>query len=125
MYAYNDWRISTFSFFGEQHAGTANRLRELRRMMRDDHQVKFTHGDISLRNIHVKIVGDRAEDVSVVALLDWEQAGWRPEYWEMIKFRHGAFDDSQWLSMGGRSLIPGYDTELAIEEELLLISGPL
>ncbi|KIM86169.1 hypothetical protein PILCRDRAFT_41172, partial [Piloderma croceum F 1598] len=80
--AYNDWRISTFSFFGEQHFPTKLRLQQLRDEMPNDHQIIFTHGDITRRNILIRVVGEGANDVCVVAILDWEQAGWRPEYWE-------------------------------------------
>lgn len=44
-----------------------------------DSQIVFTHGDLTPRNIIVK--GDRVQ-----ALLDWEYAGWYPEYWEYVKF---------------------------------------
>jgi len=44
-----------------------------------DHRVVFTHGDLAPRNIVVK-------DGCVQALLDWEYAGWYPEYWEYVKF---------------------------------------
>lgn len=36
----------------------------------------FTHGDIACRNIMVD------DDKEIVALLDWESAGWYPDYWE-------------------------------------------
>lgn len=48
------------------------------RSLRTDHEIVFTHGDISPRNIMVK-------NGEVVALLDWEFAGYYPEYWEYIK----------------------------------------
>ena len=51
---------------------------ETRSRLRGDHAIVFTHGDIAPRNIIVR--GD-----TVVALLDWEQAGWYPEHWEMVK----------------------------------------
>ena len=59
----------------------------LARRLRTDHRIVFTHGDLTLRNIVVR-------DGRIVALLDWEYAGWYPEYWEYVKFlgrfcRHG------------------------------------
>ncbi|OSC97937.1 kinase-like protein [Trametes coccinea BRFM310] len=56
----------------------AAEVAEIRARMRDDHAIVFTHGDIAPRNVIVD--GDR-----VVAVLDWEQAGWFPEHWEWIK----------------------------------------
>jgi hypothetical protein len=44
-----------------------------------DHRIVFTHGDLSPRNVIVK-------ERRVQALLDWEYAGWYPEYWEYVKF---------------------------------------
>lgn len=40
-----------------------------------DHTVVFTHGDLQKKNIII------TDDKSVV-LVDWEAAGWYPEYWE-------------------------------------------
>ncbi|KAF8531663.1 kinase-like domain-containing protein [Gautieria morchelliformis] len=38
----------------------------------------FTHGDIAPRNILVK-------NKKIVAILDWESAGWYPEYWKYTR----------------------------------------
>jgi aminoglycoside phosphotransferase (APT) family kinase protein len=43
------------------------------------HRIVFTHADLSPRNIIV-------QDGQIKGLLDWEFAGWYPEYWEYIKF---------------------------------------
>lgn len=40
--------------------------------------IVFTHGDFYPRNIMVK-------DGHVKAIIDWEMAGWYPEYWEFAK----------------------------------------
>ncbi|OAK95130.1 hypothetical protein IQ06DRAFT_64414 [Phaeosphaeriaceae sp. SRC1lsM3a] len=42
------------------------------------HDIVLTHGDISPRSIIVR-------DGKVVAILDWEMAGYYPEYWESVK----------------------------------------
>ena len=42
------------------------------------HAIVLTHGDMSPRNIIV-------QGTKVVALLDWEMAGYYPEYWEYTK----------------------------------------
>ena len=73
--SYNDWRISTYDRFGDRSKRTAQRLTEIRRDMRDDHRMCFTHGDISRRNVLVRIDGKGPDDIRVVALLDWEQGG--------------------------------------------------
>lgn len=50
--------------------------RYVRETLRDDHEIHFAHGDFSPRNIHVD------ENGHVLAVLDWERAGWYPEYWD-------------------------------------------
>ncbi|KAI0677722.1 kinase-like protein [Trametes maxima] len=54
-------------------------LAGVRPRMRVDHAVVFTHGGVAPCNIIVD--GDN----KVVALLDWETAGWYPEHWEWVK----------------------------------------
>lgn len=44
----------------------------------EDHEILFTHPDIAPRKILVE--GGR-----ITAILDWEDAGWYPEYWEYTK----------------------------------------
>jgi aminoglycoside phosphotransferase (APT) family kinase protein len=121
--AYNDWHISTFKFFGDQHSPTKLQLRQLRDEMPNDHQITFTHGDITRGNILIRVDGEGASDVSIVAVLDWEQAGWRPEYWETVKFMFGNQETSEWATLGRQEIFVGYDPELQREDELLLISG--
>lgn len=52
----------------------------------------FTHGDIAARNI---IVRDR----KIVAILDWEFAGWYPEYWDYV-FTLEGLDNLDWENLG-------------------------
>ncbi|KAJ7766883.1 kinase-like domain-containing protein [Mycena metata] len=119
---YNDWRISTFSFFGDQHAGTAAQLEEIRSEMPDSQRVTFTHGDLTDRNILVQVLGDGPEDVVITAIIDWEQAGWRPEYWEKVKFYYNA-SGGDWGELGMKELFGEHGPELAREKELWLIQG--
>ncbi|KAM5474590.1 hypothetical protein MauCBS54593_002166 [Microsporum audouinii] len=44
-----------------------------------NHQLRFTHGDLGLYNILV------SNDGIVTTIIDWEFAGWYPEYWEYLK----------------------------------------
>lgn len=48
----------------------ANNIRKL------EHRITFTHGDFKAHNI---LVG---EDGHLSGFLDWESAGWMPEYWD-------------------------------------------
>ncbi|KAF9525599.1 kinase-like domain-containing protein [Crepidotus variabilis] len=122
--AYNDWRISTFDEFGNIHEPTARQLQGIRKQMSDNHRIYFTHGDISVRNVLIKVHGDGDDDVEITALLDWEQAGWRPEFWEAAKIVYGMDPHGDWCHLAREEIFPGYENEIQLENELLLISGP-
>ncbi|KAK2772965.1 hypothetical protein FQN52_004799 [Onygenales sp. PD_12] len=44
----------------------------------DTHDIHFAHGDFTPRNILV-------DGGKVTAILDWEKAGWFPEYWDISR----------------------------------------
>lgn len=50
-------------------------------VQRAGHAIRFSHGDLALRNVMVDAWG------RLVGLVDWENAGWYPEYWELTAFR--------------------------------------
>ena len=50
-------------------------IRGLVKMHEENWPLRFTHGDLSSLNILVR-------GVTVVAIVDWETAGWYPSYWE-------------------------------------------
>ncbi|KIW14225.1 hypothetical protein PV08_07007 [Exophiala spinifera] len=50
------------------------------------HKIVFTHGDLSPTNIIVK-------EGQIVGIIDWEFAGWYPEYWESIQFFRALYTD--------------------------------
>lgn len=54
----------------------------LRKILRDDYRIVFTHSDLNIRNILVR-------DGHIVAILDWETAGFFPEYWEFAEAMRG------------------------------------
>lgn len=53
----------------------------------------FTHGDIAPRNIMVD------ENGNITGIIDWEWAGWYPDYWEYAQIMRPAFweDWSVWM----------------------------
>jgi aminoglycoside phosphotransferase (APT) family kinase protein len=55
------------------------------RRLRTDHRVVFSHCDLAPRNILV-------QDGRIQGLVDWEDSGWYPEYWEYVKFFQRAAD---------------------------------
>ncbi|KAL2128921.1 hypothetical protein VTI74DRAFT_8468 [Chaetomium olivicolor] len=56
----------------------------------------FTHGDIAPRNILVD------KDSRILALLDWENAGWYPDYWEYANLMKLS-GDSDWKAWMGHT----------------------
>ncbi|EEQ87864.1 uncharacterized protein BDCG_02984 [Blastomyces dermatitidis ER-3] len=52
-------------------------------MLRNDHRIVMTHGDLHPRNIMVS--KERDQSVRVTGLVDWELGGVYPEYWEFLK----------------------------------------
>jgi thiamine kinase-like enzyme len=48
-----------------------------------DHRVVLSHCDLAPRNIIID------EDGKIAALVDWAEAGWYPEYWDMSSFISG------------------------------------
>ncbi|KAK4154542.1 kinase-like domain-containing protein [Chaetomidium leptoderma] len=71
-----------------------------------DYPIVFTHGDIAARNILVR-------DGRLVAILDWEFAGWYPAYWDYV-FTLRGMDNIDWVTLGSQlpTLFPKrYDLE--------------
>ena len=82
-----------------------------------NHQLRFAHGDLGLHNILV------SEDGMITAIIDWEFAGWYPEYWEYIKmiqfsrdpvFRY--FARGCWKDEAGNQVF--FDEEFVIDQML-------
>lgn len=77
-----------------------------KRWRRTDHRVVFTHGDVAPRNIIVR-------DDKVVGLIDWEDAGWYPEYWEYVKFfQRSSTADADWKDAADEIFPQAYPDEL-------------
>lgn len=70
--------------------------------------IRFTHGDLTPRNILVD--GDE-----VMGIVDWETAGWYPSYWEYTNAWHVHPWEIFWQREVGRFVEPMPD-ELAMEQ---------
>ncbi|QKX58197.1 uncharacterized protein TRUGW13939_05318 [Talaromyces rugulosus] len=61
-------------------------IRLLRNMIHqtlNGHRTVFTHGDLQPKNIIVQRLGDGDGSPDFrITLLDWESAGWYPEFWD-------------------------------------------
>lgn len=51
-------------------------------------------------------------DNHIVALIDWEAAGWYPEYWDYVKFMELPRGVSSWTALADEILPERYDNEL-------------
>ncbi|OAX82368.1 hypothetical protein ACJ72_03285 [Emergomyces africanus] len=60
----------------------------------DDAAIRFTHGDLHRSNIMVS----NSEPWRIVAIVDWEQSGWMPEYWEDRKAHFTSKWKSEWAT---------------------------
>ncbi|KJX95254.1 Protein kinase-like domain like protein [Zymoseptoria brevis] len=83
---------------------------EVMRVHRREYNIRFTHGDLSAQNILVR--GGK-----VVAIIDWECAGWYPEYWEYTKAHYNSVYLPEFYEML-RQKIERYDDELKAERIL-------
>jgi thiamine kinase-like enzyme len=80
---------------GTEPSNVADPCRELLSAY-DDSPIILTHGDLHRSNIIVS----ESSPVHVRAIIDWEQFGWYPEYWEYCKTISTVHYDDEWRSAG-------------------------
>jgi aminoglycoside phosphotransferase (APT) family kinase protein len=74
--------------------------------LRTDHRIVLTHADLAPRNIMV-------EDGKITGIVDWEEAGWYPEYWEYVKFfQRSTGVDGDWRDYADDIFPQAYPEEL-------------
>lgn len=86
-------------------------LKVANELQQHPYRIKFTHGDFKAHNILVN------DDGHLSGLLDWESAGWYPEYWEFttaMRFGKGSwwFQVASW--MGGDAYLRELDSDIAL-----------
>lgn len=67
-------------------------IEPFRQDLPDDCVVIFTHGDLHRSNILIT----RSAPYHVVSIVDWEQSGWLPSYWEARKAQYTADRNDEW-----------------------------
>jgi len=72
------------------------------------YRICFTHGDITPHNILVD------ENLRPCALVDWECAGWMPEYWEYTRALYIREGYVGWKKVF-TDIFPDYEAELTVE----------
>lgn len=63
----------------------------------------FTHGDIHPRNILVEQNVEEGSGVRITGLIDFESAGFYPDYWEFSEMMACGRKDAEWMEMMDRT----------------------
>lgn len=86
-----------------------------RDVLPDEGNVYFTHGDLTLGNI---MISGSPGTYTITGIIDWEQAGWYPEYWEYCKLLLGVESHHEWWTDGwaGKITEPFDDIFFAVSE---------
>ncbi|KAL4783788.1 kinase-like domain-containing protein [Aspergillus varians] len=89
-----------------------SKIVELKNLPARDHQHFYlTHSDFHPSNLLV-------ERGRLSAIVDWESAGFRPEYWEFTKAMYGAMGGHVMSDIFWRTFGREYETELEVERQL-------
>lgn len=84
------------------------------RAMAKSYQIKFTHGDLAPRNILIN-----PKTLKIAALVDWEHAGWWPEYWEYTRTYFCNQGWAEWWQLFQEAIVEcHYEDELIMEQSL-------
>ncbi|ESZ92545.1 kinase domain-containing protein [Sclerotinia borealis F-4128] len=84
----------------------------IRNRMPTGHRTVLTHCDLSPRNIMVR-------DGKITGLIDWEDGGFFPEYWEYVKFFEAFTKHRDWKDYSDEIMPQKYDDELLFFQVLL------
>ncbi|KAK3938006.1 kinase-like domain-containing protein [Diplogelasinospora grovesii] len=95
---FHDW-ISIVIKTGVRHHWTGMELDQIpdpyRNGMPDEAEVVFTHADLHPSNIIVS----KESPCRILAIIDWRQSGWYPDYWEFCKAEYTAEVDGEWMNV--------------------------
>ncbi|KAK7688266.1 hypothetical protein QCA50_008636 [Cerrena zonata] len=80
------------------------------------HRILFTHGDIHVHNI-------LAHNGHISGLVDWDCAGWYPEYWDYAVAIYHIRRHPFWVGCFSR-IFPQYEDELEIEKAIWDVHCP-
>jgi len=59
---------------------------------RAEHRIVFSHGDLNMRNVIMK-------GRKLSGIIDWENSGWYPEYWDYTKAHYITKHKRRWLDV--------------------------
>ncbi|OAA35158.1 Protein kinase-like domain protein [Metarhizium rileyi] len=77
------------------------------------HQMVFTHGDLNMRNVLM-------HNGRLSGIVDWENSGWYPTYWDYTKAHYITRFNQRWLKMTDRVFerFGDFSAELSTERQL-------
>lgn len=110
---YDESHFNEFLTRSEKSRASTGYRRWITSMLRHDHRILLTHGDLHPGNI---IVDTDEQGRMSVGLIDWEMGGFYPEYWEMLKVMNtrAITDSSDWWEFLPQCIM-GYDQEIAVD----------
>ncbi|KAF1992472.1 hypothetical protein K402DRAFT_426519 [Aulographum hederae CBS 113979] len=83
------------SWLWRRHAPGPDAIADLwRQLLNDSSPIVLTHGDVHQSNIIVSATSP----AHLLAIIDWEQSGWYPTYWEYCKTVHTVAEYDEWRS---------------------------
>lgn len=86
---FNDW----FSLLPQSWLPLSKNYKDpYRSLLPDCEDIKFTHGDLHRGNIIIS----SCKPARILAIVDWEQAGWYPDYWEYCKALYTCSYEDEW-----------------------------
>ncbi|KAJ5882293.1 phosphotransferase enzyme family protein [Penicillium soppii] len=86
---FNDW----FSYLPQLWLPPSKKYNDpYRQFLPDGGVIKFTHGDLHRGNIIIS----SSKPARILAIVDWEQAGWYPDYWEYCKALYTCWYEDEW-----------------------------
>ncbi|PPJ51969.1 hypothetical protein CBER1_10085 [Cercospora berteroae] len=91
--SFNDWLLVAATRQTPGPNGEIDTNEFYRSLLPDIGEIYFTHGDISLGNV---IISNASGTWQIVGLIDWEQAGWYPDFWEYYKMCSGVEYNHEW-----------------------------
>jgi hypothetical protein len=92
---FHDWLSSLMKMGKEAHFADPSQIPDpFRKFLPDNARIVFTHADLHPSNIMV------SADASghILAVIDWHQSGWYPEYWESCKALFTSDFEGDWAT---------------------------
>ncbi|EFR00617.1 phosphotransferase enzyme family protein [Nannizzia gypsea CBS 118893] len=115
---FHDW-ISSLPLIGL--SVPSNYVDPYRSYLPDDATIKFTHADLHARNIIIS----RDNSPKILALIDWEQSGWYPEYWEWCKACYTSDCFGEWRNKWIPKIFTAYHDEFNVFAEYIHFMGAM